>query len=179
MSDSPLSEAVEQAARAASLYLDDLTAFGRHQADRLASGHYGLTDLTTAQVRLLRIGLQHSQNMMRTLTDNIALLSYDGPTGGSAPRTIRVPVPVPAQTGVVLRVSELVGDGGHRIPRSRLQLDPRDFPPAQAPMDALVTVTVESAGAPAGTYAGTIHTDDGAVSVGFRLAIDDLGTPLP
>lgn len=179
MSDSPLSEAVEQAARAGSMYLKDLTDFAKHQADRLASGHYGLTDLTTAQVGLLRLWLEHSQNAMKTLTDNIVLLSYDGPTGSAEPRTIRVPVPVPAQTDVVLQVSELVGDGGYRIPRARLQLDPQDFPSAPAPTDELVTVTVESAGAPADTYAGTVHTSDGAISVAFRIAIDDLGTPLP
>jgi len=174
-----LSEAVEQAARTGSMWWNDLTGFAEDQADRLASGNYGLTDLTTAQARLMRIWIENSRSVMRTVIDNVALLSYGGPTGGPATRTVQVFVTVPAQVNVVLQVSDLVGGGGYCIPRTRLQLAPHDLPARPVPEDALVTVTVEGAGAPADTYAGTIFTDDGRITADFRVAIDDPGVPLP
>jgi hypothetical protein len=174
-----LSEAVEQAARAGSMWWNDLTRFAEDQADRLASGHYGLTDLITAEVRLMRIWTQNSMNGLKTTIDNVAMLSYDGPTGGPAPRTVQVSVPVPALVNVVFQVSDLVGGGGYRIPSTKLQLDPHNFPAQPAPAAALVTVTADCAGAPADTYAGTIFTEDGSVTADFRIAVDELGVPLP
>jgi hypothetical protein len=179
MPRSPLSEAVEQAARTGSMWWDDLTRFAEDQADRLAFGTYGLTDLTTAQSRLMRIWIENSRNVMRTVIDNVALLSYDGPAGGPATRTVQVAVPVPAQVNVLFQVSDLVGGGAYCIPRTRLQLDPQDLPARQVPGDAVVTVTVDGAGAPADTYASTIFTDDGRITADFRVAIDDPCVPLP
>jgi hypothetical protein len=173
---SPLSEAVEQAARVGSMWWDDLTDFAKDQADRLASGNYGLTDLTTAQLRLMRICVHNGVNAASTWTDNIALLSYTGPAaGGPATRTVQVPVSVPAQVNVVFQVSDLVADQ-HRIPRAKLRLDPPAAFEA-IPKDVPVTVVVDCSGAPAGTYGGTIFTSDGSVTVDFRIAIDELGEP--
>jgi hypothetical protein len=40
-------------------------------------------------------------------------------------------------------------------------------------------VTADCAGAPADTYAGSIFTEDGSVTADFRIAVDELGVPLP
>jgi hypothetical protein len=170
---SPLSEAVEQAARAGTLYWDDLTAFAEEQADRLASGHYGLTDLTTAQVRLMRILVHHGVSALDTAINNVALLAYAGPPGGAAIRTMEVAVPVPAGVDVAFRVSDLVA-GQHVIPRHRVRLDPGAAREAAA-TDLPVTVRVDTTGAAAGTYGGTITAADRRVD--FQIAIDELGEP--
>jgi len=168
---SALSEAVEQAARVGTLYWKDLTGFAEEQADRLASGHYGLTDLTTAQVRLMRILVHHGVNAMSTTIDNVALLAYAGPGGGAAIRTMEVAVPVPAGVNVVFEVSDLVA-GQHVIRRDRIRLNPGAAQEAVA-KELPVTVRVDCTGAPAGTYGGTITAGDRGVD--FQIAIDELG----
>jgi len=172
-----LSEAVEQAARAGSMWWDDLTRFAEDQAGRLASGHYGLTDLTTATVRLLRIWDRNSTNAVRTMIDNVAMLSYDGPAGGPATREVQVSVPIPAGLIIAFQVSDLVGSGGYRIAAAKVKLDPAQVPAQAAAKEVPVTVTVPSAGAPSDTYAGTISAG-GGVTAAFQVAIDQIGVPL-
>ena len=159
-----LSEAVEQAAGAAAKWVGDVARFARGQADLLASGDYGLNDLATAQVGLLRIWVENSINVAGVLSDNLALLSY-----GSAG---------PAGVALELTASDLEGQLlGYRIPSSRIQLAPVAVA-AQPAAEVTVEVTVDGAGAPNDIYAGVLSSADGAVTVPIRVAIDELGRPV-
>jgi hypothetical protein len=174
-----LSEAVEQAAGAAALWWTELAQLATRQADRLASGNYGLEDLTTAQVGLLRIWVRNSIRTGGVLSDNLALLAYGNAGAAPPPRGFAVTVAVPDGVDLRLRASDLVGELlGFPIPSSRIALAPAEVP-AQPAGELLVEVTVDCARAPNDTYAGTLSSADGSVSVPIRVAIDELGAPLP
>jgi hypothetical protein len=160
------------------MWCDDVAGFAEHEAERLSAGDYGLTDLVSAQVELARIWVRNSMRVASTLSDNVALLSYGRPAGGPATRTVQVSVPVPANVEVALQVSDLWSPL-HRIPRSKIRLEPSTAASSPAPAEIPVTVHVECAGAPADTYTGTISSADGGVDVTFKVAIDELGEPLP
>ena len=172
-----LSEAVEQAADAATMWVADVARLARSQADLLASGDYGLNDLATAQVSLLRIWVRNSINAAGVLTDNLALLSY-GSGGAAPPRRVAVAVAVPAGADLELTPSDLEGQLlRYRIPSSRIQLAPVAVA-VQAAAEVTVEVLVDCGGAPSDIYAGVLSSADGAVSVAFRVAIDELGRPV-
>jgi hypothetical protein len=174
-----LSEAVEQAADAAALWLGEVADFARGQADRLSSGNYGATDLANAQVGLLRIWVRNSIKTAGVLSDNLALLSYGTGGGAPPPRRFAVTVAVPAGVELELRASDLVGDlFGFCIPSSKIELDPVAVP-AQGARELAVEVTVDCARAPNDTYGGVLSSAGGGVSVPMRVAIDELGSPLP
>ena len=173
---SRLSEAVEQAARTGEMWFHDVAGFAKGQADRVASGHYGLTDLSTAQVALMRICVRNGVNAMSTVMDNLALLSSDRPAAGPATRTIAVAVPVPADPEVTFEVSDLAGSR-HQISHAKVRLDPSVATLAAAG-EVTVLVEVDCTGAPADTYAGTIFTGDQRIGATFLIAIDELGGPV-
>jgi len=173
-----LSEAVEQAAGAAALWWQELVELATSHADRLASGSYGVGDLTTAQVGLLRIWVRNSIKTAGMLSDNLALLSYGKAGAAPPPRRFGVTVAVPAGVDLELRASDLVGElFGFCIPSAKVELRPVAVP-AQAAGELAVEVTVDCAGAPNDTYAGTVSSADAGVSVPMRVAIDELGEPL-
>jgi hypothetical protein len=172
-----LSEAVEQAADAAAKWVGDVARFAGGQADLLASGDYGLNDLASAQVGLLRIWVENSINVAGVLSDNLALLSY-GSVGSAPPRRFAVAVGVPAGVALELTASDLEGQLlRYRIPSSRIQLAPVAVA-AQPAAEVTVEVTVDGAGAPNDIYAGVLSSADGAVTVPIRVAIDELGRPV-
>jgi hypothetical protein len=174
-----LSEAVEQAAGAAALWWEELAKLARGQADRLASGSYGVDDLATGQVGLLRIWVRNSIKTAGVLSDNLALLSYGSAGTDPPPRRFAVTVAVPAEVDLRLRASDLVGElFGFCIPSSKIELEPEDVT-AQAAGEVAVRITVDCARAPNDTYAGALSSADGRVSVAMRVAIDELGSPLP
>ncbi len=172
-----LSEAVEQAADAAAKWAGDVARFARGQADLLASGDYGMNDLATAQVGLLRIWVENSINAAGVLSDNLALLSY-GSASSAPPRRFAVAVGVPAGVALELTASDLEGQLlKYRIPSSRVQLAPVAVA-AQPAAEVTVEVTVDCVGAPNDIYAGELCSADGAVTVPIRVAIDELGRPV-
>jgi hypothetical protein len=172
-----LAEAVEQAAMAGALWWEELAKLARSQADRLASGSYGVDDLATGQVGLLRIWVRNSIKTAGVLSDNLALLS-SGTAGTAPPRRFPVTVAVPAGAALELRASDLVGElFGFCIPSGKVQLEPVDVA-AQAAGELAVAVTVDCARAPNDTYAGVLSSADGSVSVPLRVAIDELGQPI-
>jgi hypothetical protein len=174
-----LSEAVEQAAGAAAMWWTELSRFATAEANRLASGSYGVDDLTTAQVRLARIWVRNSIRTAGVLSDNLALLSYGSAGTHPPPRRFAVTVAVPDEVKLPLQASDLVGElFGFCIPSSKIKLDPVELP-AQAAGEVAVGVTVDCHRAPNDTYAGTLSSADGRVSVPMRVAIDELGSPVP
>lgn len=173
-----LSEAVEQAAGAAALWWKELSEFATAEADRLASGSYSAGDLAAAQVGLLRIWVRNSIKTAGVLSDNLALLSYGTAGAAPPPRRFGVTVAVPDGVALELRASDLVGElFGFRIPSSKIELRPVAVP-AQPAGELAVEVTVDCARAPNDTYAGTLSSADGGVSVPMRVAIDELGEPI-
>jgi hypothetical protein len=173
---SPMSEAVEQAAGALSMWCNDVARFATRQADLLASGDYGLNDLATAQVTLLRIWVSNSISTAGVLSDNLALLSY-GKGGAPPPRRFGVGISVPAGAGVELRASDLEGQLlGFRIPSTRIRLAPGAVP--AGPTELTVEVTVSCIGAPNDIYTGELSSTDGTVTAPMRVAINELGKPV-
>ena len=173
-----LSEAVEQAADAAAKWVGDLARFARGQADLLASGDYGLNDLATAQVGLLRLWVTNSIRAAGVLSDNLALLSYGTAGAAPPPRRFAIAVAVPDGVDLELTSSDLEGQLlRYRIPSSKIQLAPVAVA-AQPATEVTVEVTVDCAGAPNDIYAGELSSADGAVTVPIRVAIDELGRPV-
>ena len=171
-----LSEAVEQAADAATMWVADVARFASSQADLLASGDYGLNDLATAQVGLLRLWVKNSLNAAGVLSDNLALLSYG--TEGAAPPPRHFAVAVPDGVALELTPSDLEGQLlRYRIPSSKIQLAPVAVA-AQPAAEVTVEVTVDCVGAPNDIYAGELCSADGAVTVPIRVAIDELRRPV-
>jgi hypothetical protein len=177
---SPLSEAVEQATDAASKWCREVADFAQHEAELLSSGDYGLSDFVTAPVRLLRVSVTNAIQTAGVLSDNLALLSLPRPSRRPTPRTFSVQVGVPAGAGVQLRASALEGRLlRYRIPSSRIRLNPRSVQARIRQMEIPVEVEVDCAGAPADVYIGVLSSADGAVEVPIRVAIDELGEPIP
>ena len=173
-----LSEAVEQAADAAAMWVADLAKLAKGQADRLASGSYGTDDLAAGQVGLLRIWVTNSIRAAGVLSDNLAMLSYGSAAAHPPPRRFAVAVTVPAGVALELRASDLVGElFGFCIPSSKNRLEPVDVA-AQAAGELAVNITVDCHRAPNDTYAGTLSSADGSVTVPMRVAIDELGQPI-
>lgn len=173
---SALSEAVEQAADAASIWCNELTQLAIHQADRLASGDYGLDDLVTGQVDLLRIWVSNSVEVAWALSNNLALLAYWQSGGPAPPRRFGVEARVPAGAGGQLQSSHLDGQRHrYRIPASRVRLTPAAVPVQAQPQPLTVEVAVSCAGAPNDIYAGELLLPDGTVVAPLRVAIDELG----
>jgi hypothetical protein len=173
-----LSEAVEQAADAATMWVADVARFARSQADLLASGDYGLNDLATAQVGLLRLWVRNSLNAAGVLSDNLALLSYGSEGAAPPPRRFAVAVAVPDGVDLELTPSDLEGQLlRYRIPSSKIRLAPVAVA-AQPAAEVTVEVTVDCVGAPNDIYAGELSSADGAVTVPIRVAIDELGRPV-
>jgi hypothetical protein len=173
---SALSEAVEQAADAASIWCRDVAQLAIRQADRLASGGYGLDDLVTGQVDLLRIWVKNSIGVAGALSDNLALLAYWQAAGPAPPRYFDVGVRLPAGGGGQLQSSDLEGQRlGYRIPASRVRLAPAAVPAQAEPSELTVEVAVSCADAPLDIYAGVLSFTDGTVVARLRVAIDELG----
>jgi hypothetical protein len=173
-----LSEAVEQAGDTARQGLDDLRSFAREEADTLARGTYGLPELATAPVRLFEILVTNAVRAASTTSDNLALLSLSGRFGSAeAKRAVRVEVGTAAAThGVTLQVSELVGQlTGFRIPSTRIHVDTRTVA-----ADGIAVLTVDCVAAPADIYVGTLTVAGPGkpVSIGIRVAIDEIGVPV-
>lgn len=173
----PLSEAVEQAGDAARQSIDNLQRFGEEEANALASGHYGLRELTTAPVRLYAVLATNAISAARTASDNLALLSLSGRFGSAdARRAVRVYVG-PAAAASTLQVSDLIGElKGYCIPEERVDIDE-----TTVATDGVVTLTVNCAGAPNDLYVGTLVVGAGSLnpaSIPVRVAIDEIGVPV-
>jgi hypothetical protein len=176
---SPLSEAIEQATAAVSMWCREVAEFAQHEADVLSTGDYGLNQLATAQVRLLRIWVTNSIRTAVMLSDNFALLSYGQAGRPPPPRRIGVRVPIPAGVSVKLRASDLIGELlQHRIASSRVKIDPDTAASQQTAREIPVEVTVDCANAPNDTYIGDLFSVDGLIRVPIEVAIDELGEPL-
>lgn len=171
-----LSEAVEQGADAVAKWHKDIAELLEQQADRLSSGDYGLNDLVTAPVRLLSIWVKDAIDTAFTISDNLALLANPRSGEPQRPRTIRVPVTIPANSHVKFVASDTLGQLGYSIPSS-------DFDITQEirgnnPEEINVIVTVKSSSVPNDTYSGILRADDPAIKeVPFGFAIDELGEP--
>jgi hypothetical protein len=177
---SPLSEAVEQAAGAASRWCDDVVKFAENQADLLSSGDYGVSDLATAQVDLLRIWVRNTVLTAGVLSDNLALLSFGRPTTTPPPRRFNVGVSIPAGVSAKLRTSDLLGQLlAYRIASSKIRLNPDSAPSQVNAREIDVEVEVDTTGVPNDTYEGVLFSEEGAVQVPIRVAIDELGQPSP
>lgn len=173
---SSLSEAVEQAADAARIWWKDISDFAKDEADQLSSGDYGLQDLASAQVHLMRICVRNTIKSVGVLTDNLALVSYPRSGAPSQLRTVNVPVSVPPNVNVKLTASDLVGQlHARRISSSAIRIQP-DEPSSEA---ISVTVEITCPPVPSDLYEGRLHSADDAVSIPFRVAINELGEPLP
>jgi hypothetical protein len=173
---SRLSEAVEQAADAARIWWEDISDFAKDEADQLSSGDYGLQDLASAQVNLMRICVRNTVKSVGVLSDNLALMSYPRPGAPPPPRTVNVPVSIPPNVNVKLTASDLVGRlHTQRISSSAIRIQPDE------PSNETISVTVEvkCPPVPKDLYEGRLHSVDGAVSIPFRVAINELGEPLP
>jgi hypothetical protein len=176
---SPLSEAIEQAKGAASNWCNEVVEFAQHEADVLSTGGYGVNQLATAQVRLLRIWVTNSIQTAVVLSDNLALLSYGRAGRPPPPRKIGVRVPIPAGVSVKLRASDLTGELlQHCITSSRIQISPDTAASRAKAREIPVEVAVNCANAPNDTYIGVLFSDDGLVKVPIEVAIDELGEPL-
>lgn len=175
---SGLSEAVEQAAAATKDWFDDISGFVKHDADQISAGQYGLGDLATAPIRMMRIWLSNTVRTAFVVSDNLALLGYTRP-GAPLPRTMSLGLSIPANIGVKLTASEMVGQLlGQSIPSSKIQIRPDEHPPQAADREVTVTVEINIRHAPDDLYQGRVFSVDGAVSVPFSIAIDELGVPL-
>ncbi|MGH3874034.1 MAG: hypothetical protein ACRDSR_21460 [Pseudonocardiaceae bacterium] len=171
---------MEQAADAARLWCDGIAHFAKSEADQLSSGNYRLDDLSTAGVRLARVWVENTVKAAYVLSDNLALLAYTRPGTAAAPRTVRVGVEIPANTSGTLAVSDLVGQQlGHRIPSSTISISPDRFPAAEQVENISVAIEIRNPPAPNDLYEGRLHSADDAISVSFRVAINELGEPLP
>jgi len=176
----PLSEAVEQAAQAASQWLDEVAHFAEDEVGRLSAGNYHLDDLATAQVRLLRIWIRNSIRTAGVLSDNLALLSYGTSGPPPPPRMFKVRIGVPAAVELKLRASDLSGQIlGVRIASSKIRLTPDVAASGAEPRDITIEVEVDCARVPSDTYVGVLSSEDGTVTVPIRVAIDELGGPVP
>jgi hypothetical protein len=177
---SPLSEAVEQAADAAVIWCRDVADFAEREADRLSSGNYSFGDLATAPIRLLRISVRNAIKTAGVLSDNLALLSAGQPATVAAERTFSVSVDVPAGGAARLGASALVGRLlNYSIPSAQITLKPDAAAPQAAPSQLTVEVKVGCTGAPSDTYVGILSSGDGAIAQPIQVAIDELGDPLP
>ncbi|HKR52544.1 MAG TPA: hypothetical protein VJT72_23795 [Pseudonocardiaceae bacterium] len=173
---SPLSEAVEQAADAAKIWWEDISDFAKNEADQLSSGDYGLKDLASAQVNLLRICVRNTIKSVGVLSDNLALMSYPSPGTPPPPRTMSVPVSIPPNVNVKLTASDLVGQlQAQRISSTTIHIQPEE-PSSEA---TSVTVEIKCPPVPSDLYEGRLHSADGTVSIPFWVAINELGEPLP
>jgi len=171
---------MEQAADAASRWCNDAADFAKHQADLLSSGDYGVSDLATAQVELLRIWVRNSVRAAGVLSDNLALLSFGRPSNAPPPRKFNVGVGIPAGLSPRLKTSDLLGQLlAYRIPSSKIQLNP-DFATSRSKQrEITVEVEVDCTGVPNDTYEGVLSSEDGVVQLPIRVAIDELGQPSP
>lgn len=174
---SALAEAVEQAAGVVTKWSDDMTQLLKDEADRLSAGDYRLNDLVTMPVKLMRIWVDNSINAAFALSDNISLISTARSGAAPPPRTISVPVHIPANTAVTLVASEMTSQSGHRIPPSCIQVKPCKFQEPED-KDVDVVVTVSAPRAPNDVYQGRLHCVDPPIEVAFVVAIYELGEPL-
>ena len=112
------------------------------------------------------------------LSDNLALLSY-GAAGEAPPRLVAVAVAVPAGVGLELTAVRPRGPAAP-VPHPQLEDPARAGRRGrrQAAAEVTVELTVDCGGAPNDIYAGVLSSADGAVSVAFRVAIDELGRPV-
>ena len=173
---SALAEAVEQAAGVVTKWSGDITQLLKEEADRLSAGDYRLNDLVTVPVKLMRIWLDNSINAAYAVSDNIALISTARSGAPPPPRTISVPVHIPANTDVTLIASEMTGQSGHRIPPSCIHVEP--VPKESKTRDVNVVVTVRSPHAPNDVYTGFLRSVKPPIEVPFVVAIYELGEPL-
>lgn len=176
---SALSEAVEQLADSADKWSGDIAEFLKQQADRLAAGDYGLNDLVTAPVKLMSIWVKDTFDTVFAISDNLAVLS--DPRSGAAPRprTVRVPVTIPANVDVELVASNMEGQSGHSIPSSDMRIEPDKLARSPEESQINVVVTVKSSRVPNDTYAGFLRSKDQAIKeVSFGFAINELGEPV-
>lgn len=174
---SALAEAVEQAAGVVTKWSGDITQLLKDEADRLSAGDYRLNDLVTVPVKLMRIWVENSINAAYTVSDNIALISTARSGAPPPPRTISVPVHIPANTAVTLVPSEMTGQSGHRIPPSCIKVKPCKLQEPED-KDVDVVVTVSAPHAPNDVYQGCLRCVDPPIEVAFVVAIYELGDPL-
>lgn len=175
---SALSEAVEQAADVVTKWSDDLTTLIKDETNKLSAGNYRLNDLATVPVKLMRILVENSLNAAFTVSDNLTLISSARSGAPPSARTMSVPVHVPANTVVRFAPSEMRGRSGHRIPPSRISLEPEIFQADPKARDIDVGVTVSSPHAPNDVYEGFLRSVDPPIEIPFVMAIHELGEPL-
>ncbi len=177
--ETAFSEAVEQTVDAAKQWCDELTKFVKGEVTKLSSGDYGLNDIATTPVHLARIFVKKSFDTMDTMMDNLSLLSYAPPGASSSHRIMHVQVRIPPSTTVKLVSSDLVGRSvRHRIPSSKIRIAPDQASAGDQGDDIVVEVKVDCSRAPKDLYEGRLNSADGAVSVPFIVAINELGEPL-
>lgn len=124
-----------------------------------------------------RGGVDNSINAAFAVSDNISLVSTARSGAAPPPRTISVPVHIPANTAVTLVASEMTSQSGHRIPSSCIQVKPCKFQEPEE-KDVGVVVTVSAPHAPNDVYQGWLRCVDPPIEVAFVVAIYELGEPL-
>jgi hypothetical protein len=116
------------------------------------------------------------------MSDNLALLSA-GRSGGPRERTLGLRVDVPAGVIPDFHSSDLVGRLlAHRIPHQRVHINPRKRVRMVArakPMTLNLDVRINTTGAPTDTYMGVLTSIDRKVTLPLRVAVDEIGEPLP
>ncbi|MGH3693162.1 MAG: hypothetical protein ACRDRX_04045 [Pseudonocardiaceae bacterium] len=175
-----LAEAVEQLADSAGKWSKDITDFCKQQADRLSAGTYGLNDLVTAPVRLMKILVQDTFDTASVISDNISLLANPGAGVLPRDRTMRAPVIVPTNTSVTFVASDMVGRRGHTIPGSDFDISLESR--GENPTEKDVVVKLRPSRVPNDTYAGFLRpaVDNPAIKeIPFAFAITEWGEPVP
>jgi hypothetical protein len=183
---SPLSEAVEQAADSVKLLGKDLTDLSRSQADRLSSGGYGLSDLVGGGFALTQLAVKHTTAAYQTFLNNISLLAAPPPDpahGHDPPvREVQGAVTVPAASvpapGIVgFRCTELQGRRhSYRVPPESITVQPQATAASgQAGTSQVVILSINFGGAPNDIYSGEVQSGDPAVSTPFMVALAEFG----
>lgn len=183
---SPLSEAVEQAADSVKLLGKDLTDLSRSQADRLSTGGYGLSDLVGGGFALTKLAVKHTTAAYQTIVNNIALLAAPPPDPAHVhdppvrELTVAVTVPatsVPAPGIVGFCCTELRGRRhGYRVPPESVTLQPQATASAgQGGASQVLMLSINFGGAPNDIYDGEVQSGAPAVSTPFMVPLAEFG----
>ncbi len=177
-SQSPLSEAVEQGTDAVTKWHVDIADFLQQQAARLSAGDFGLNDIATAPVQMMSIVVKDTVDTAFVVLSNLALLANSTAGVAGRDRMMRVPVTVPANTSVTFVASDMVGQLGHSIPSSDLEISQESG--GENPEEVHVVVKVKPSRVPNDLYTGFLSAVDNPAfqKVPFALAIDELGEPV-
>ena len=176
----PYGEAVEQAARGLSIWCDQVAELVQGDVDRAANGTYGVADLASAGLRLLRVNVSNLIGMANVASDNLALIRPEEAGRGVPERHREVAVVIALEAGQAgdFVLSTLKGlTSGQVVPTSRVTVDPSTFTAQPHAHDEEITIRVSTGGLAPDTYRGELSTVvDGKVIASRPLivAIDEL-----